>query len=167
MKDATFREAVAIKVVRRKLAISAFAYANTWGGVSQMLARHAIGNTNPFTLKRPIEQPNETFIAAVSWAESSGYVFRLKLTENIGEVLYFPLYDGQQIGANAYLEIWNVNGEALASISDSWTLTCSKLAFPDLCYCLEGSDIVQPAPITGETLPPYHHCNPFCSPLCT
>lgn len=164
MRDAAYRGISAVRATRKTIVVPAFSYASTWAGVSSMLARYSIGNTNPFTFKRPVQQPNETFLAAVSWAESP-YVFRYKLAD-IG-VLYFPKYTGQQIGANAYLEIWDVSGEAVAAIASDWTLACSKLVLPDLCLCTPGSETATLASEVPVVLPAYHYCNPFCTPLCT
>lgn len=164
MRDASYRGIAAVRATRKTIVVPAFSYANTWTGVSELLARYSIGNTNPFTLRRPVEQPNETFVAAISWAESP-YVYRYKLSD-LG-VLYFPLYTGQQIGSNAYLEIWNVGGEAVADIDDDWTLTCSKLVLPDLCQCIVNEESATLVPIVPVSVPAYTYCNPFCFPLCT
>ena len=132
-----------------------------------MLARFSIGNSNSFNFKRPFTQPNETFCAAISWAVSP-YVYRYKLSEDIGELLYFPLLVNQQIGPNAYLEIWDVEDESLAATDEDWELRVSKLVLPSLCEpCQNNEESVTLTEITGETLPPYQDCNPFCSPLCT
>ena len=167
MRDSAFINVAPIGSTRKKIIIPYFSLASTWGGVSAMLARYAIGNLNPFTVKRPIVQPNETFIAAISWAEDP-YVYRYKVTENIGEVLYFPVYVQERIGANAYIEIWSVASEPLAAIGANWELRVSNLVLPTLCEpCQENEEsqiLVQAYP---QTLPPAQHCNPFCSPLCT
>jgi hypothetical protein len=144
--------------------LPAFSYASAWAGVSQMLARYSIGNTNPFSFKRPVVPENESFVAAVSWAEDP-YVFRYKLSD-LG-VLYFPVYDGGQIGANAYLEIWDVTGSSLASITDDWILQASKLIVPDICNCLLVYELTQAQYVDTPVLPAYAYCNIFCDPLCS
>lgn len=164
MRDAEYRGISAVRATRKTIVVPEFSYAAVGSPTSTMLARYSISNTNPFTFKRPVEQPNETFVAAVSWAEAP-YVFRYKFAD-LG-VLYFPLYTGQQIGVNAYLEIWDVVGEVLAYTDADWTLTVSKLVLPDLCQCLvntESATLVADIPVA---LPAYHYCNPLCTPLCT
>ena len=167
MRDAAYSQAPTIGFTRKTLRIPAFAYASTWSGVSFLLARYSIGNTNPFSFKRPIVQPNESFVAAVSWSESP-YVYRYKLAADIGEVLYFPTYRDYQIGVGAYLEIWSVAGSALASTAADWTLYTSQLVLPTLCGpCQENTEEVTGVAETLSSLPPYQYCNPFCTPLCT
>ena len=163
MRDAAYRGITAVRATRRTVVVPEFSYASVWSGVSTMLARYAIGNTNPFTFKRPVTQPNETFVAAVSWANSP-YVYRYKF-DDLG-VLYFPSYTGEQIGANAYFEIWDVAGEALAYTEEDWTLTCSKLILPDLCQCIRNYETSTLAAEVPVALPVGHYCNPLCDPLC-
>lgn len=163
MRDAAYRRISAIRATRKTLVVPEFSYASAWVGVSQMLAQYSIGNTNPFTLKRPIEQPNESFVAAVRWSVSP-YVFRYKFAD-LG-VLYFPVYNGEQIGAAAWVEIWSVAGSVLAYTDEDWVLTASKLILPDLCQCIENTESLTLAEAAYSVLPPYGYCNPFCSPLC-
>jgi hypothetical protein len=163
VRDAAYRRISAVRATRKTLVVPTFAYAATWGFASHMLAMYSIGNVNPFTFKRPIVQPTETFVAAVSWSEPP-YVFRYKLAD-LG-VLYFPIYNGEQIGANAYFEIWNVSGSSVAYIEEDWTLTCSKLILPDLCQCITNTESATASFLEVSVLPTYQFCNPFCSPLC-
>jgi len=166
MRDAIFSPTAPIIHTRQRLIIPAFSYASSWGGVSQMLTRFGIGNLKPFTVKRPIEQPNESFVAAISWNRAP-YVYRYKLMSGIGEVLYFPRLNNQQIGVGAYLEIWSVNGSSLAEASENWELQTSKLVLPTLCYpCQEELEYTTAVEHFTSTLPPAQYCNPFCSPLC-
>ena len=164
MRDVAFRGLSAVKATRKTLVIPDFLYASVWPGVSQMLARYSIGNTNPFSLKRPIIQPNETFVAAVSWAETP-YVYRYKLAD-LG-ILFFPVYNGEQIGVNAYIEIWSVASAAAAINTSDWTLTASKLVLPDLCDCTVNTESAILYGVIPSSTPVGHNCNPFCDPFCS
>lgn len=164
MRDAAYRRISAVRASRKTLIVPSFAYAATWIGVSEMLASAAISNTNPFSIKRPITAPNSTFVAAVRWSESP-YVYRYKLWDD--GVLYFPVYNGEQIGANAYLELWSVADQALAAITSDWTLTVSKLVLPDLCQCILNFESTTLALAAPTEIPAYQYCNPLCTPLCS
>lgn len=165
MRDAAYREITAVGSTRKRIIIPAFSQISTWAGVSQMLARYSISNVKPFNLKRPFEQPNESFCAAISWNEAP-YVYRYKLTSGIGEVLYFPELVNQQIGVGAYFEIWSVAGSGVAATTANWTLEVSKLVLPSLQPCLVNYEQeTLPSDLPG-VLPPNQYCNPFCFPLC-
>ena len=164
MNYAAFRKVSAIQATRKTIVVPEFSYPSVWSGVSSMLAQFPVQNTNPFTFRRPVEQPNETFVAAVRWSVAP-YVYRYKFAD-LG-VLYFPVYDGERIGANAYIEIWDVSGESLAYTEDDWIITCSKLSLPNLCMCTSTAESVILAAVVPSVLPAYHYCNPLCTPLCT
>lgn len=163
MRDAEFRGLTSVKATRKTLVIPTFTYAAVWTGVSSMLASAPLSNTNPFSFKRPITAPNNSFVAAVRWSESP-YVYRYKLWDD--GVLYFPVYDGEQLGANAVFEVWSVKDQALAYLEEDWTLTCSKLVLPDICLCIRGSESATAVLSTPTSIPAYQYCNPLCSPLC-
>lgn len=163
MRDVSYRQLTAVRATRKTLVVPAFAYPSTWAGVSQMLTRFSVGNTTPFSIKLPIGAPNDSFLAAVSWAESP-YVYRYKLWE--AGVLYFPTYSGERIGANAYIEIWSVNTATAELIAD-WTLSVSKLILPSICGdCTTNTESATLAESPFVSVPAYQYCSPFCSPLC-
>lgn len=164
MRETLYRQLTAVRATRKSLVVPAFAYPSTWAGVSQMLSRYSIGNTNQFSIKLPVSAPDDSFLAAVSWA-SSPYVYRYKLWE--AGVLYFPLYAGERIGENAYIEIWSVN-TATAELTADWTIQVSKLILPSICSsCTPNSELVTLAEVPFSSVPAYQYCNPFCSPLCS
>ena len=163
MRDSEYRVITAIRATRKTLTVPTFLYAATWTGVSSMLASAPLSNLNPFSFKRPITAPNDSFVAAVRWSVSP-YVYRYKLWDD--GVLYFPVYNGEQIGANAVLEIWSVADQATAYLEESWTLTCSKLVLPDLCQCIVNTESATAVLATPTVVPPYQYCNALCSPLC-
>lgn len=148
MRDSAYTLIRPIGFTRQSVIIPAFSYVSVWSGVSQLLARYALSNTADICIKRPIEQPNDSFISAVSWMDEDGNTFRYKLTEDISEVLYYPLYEGTNIGPSAYLEIWSVEDFATAAITANWILELSGLIAPTICNpCQENTSSVTLLPI--------------------
>ena len=132
-----------------------------------MLTRFTISVTNAWSFELPIIPQNSSFVAAISWTDGSGYVYRYKLWDD--GVLYVSIYNGERIGSNnVNLEIWNVENEALAYLDEGWTLKTSKLILPEICTtCVEGSERVELVENPFSSVPAYQYCNPFCSPLCS
>lgn len=162
-----FRRLSAVRTTRKQLVVPIFSQASIWAGVSQMLTRFTISVANAWSFELPIIPPNSSFVAAVSWTDGSGYVYRYKLWDD--GVLYFPVYAGERIGtSNVNLEIWSVENEALAYLDEEWILRTSKLILPEICTtCVEGSESVGITENPFTSVPPYQYCNPFCSPLCS
>ena len=139
---------------------------NTWLGVSRLLARYPITNTVPFSFKRPIYHPSGEFVLAVSWAEAP-YVYRYKLAD-IGDTLAFPVYDGERIGATAYIEVWSIADEVATMVND-FTLESSQLVEPTCTNvtCTNSTTTIALEAAVFTEVPANQECNPFCSPLCT
>lgn len=102
---------------RWQLVIQPFAIANTWHGTNQLIASGNIGNTYPFCIDVTTIQPSTSCIAAIRWTDANSNTFRVLLWNVTGAALYYPIYTGQVIGANAVVEVWNVNNNAVASAS--------------------------------------------------
>ena len=100
-----------VKKLRSYFEIPAFSVANTWRGASEIVHRFdydlsAISILNHF----PLEQPSgANFCPVLSWLVDEVF-YRYKIWENVGEILWLPLYAGQKItGDSFHIEIWNVN----------------------------------------------------------
>lgn len=148
------------------MVLPAFTYSNTWLGVSRLLARYPITNTVPFSLRRPIYHPTGDFVLAVSWAESP-FVYRFKLSD-AGPTLAFPVYNGEKIGASAYIEVWSTK-DAAATMATDFMLETSQLIEPTCTstQCTNSTTSITLVASPFVTVPANQECNPFCSPLCT
>jgi len=162
-----------IEPSRVQIVLPAFSLvAPIWAGASGILAEYPIDNTAPFSFKLPIEQFGENFIAAIRWMEDGDIFVRYKLFEHDDAVLYYPLYDGEQIGENAVLEIWSVNSTDAPTLDIDYTLYSSQLVFPagettQCSACCQNSESVITLVATpASELPPGAACNPFCGDLC-
>lgn len=106
----TQRSIDAASVVVRKLGtyltIPSFSINATWRGASEIIAKFNFSLTANFTISRIIEQEN--FCACISWKPTSTTIVRYKLWKDVGEILYVPLYNGEKIGNNFSIEIWNI-----------------------------------------------------------
>lgn len=154
-----------VQPARTQLLIPAFTLAvPTWNGASDLLAEYALSNTNIFSIRKPVVAFGSNFVAAVRWTSADGEAyFRYVFWVDDSAVLYFPVYNGEAIGANAVIEIWSVNSAEAPALASAATLESSELVFPETCgYCChqpgESITLVQTGPIT---LPP-GVCNPFC-----
>lgn len=129
-RSQSFRGLSPHRGTRRKLIIPAFSSTSpTWAGVSEITKRFSLSLPNDFSFKLPITQPNESFVAAVSW--TSGLVtYRFKFSE-LG-VLYYPVYNGERLNKDSYLEIWSVAGESTTYTDTEWVLETSGLVLPTI-----------------------------------
>lgn len=115
---------------RRTVVIPAFNFdAPSWSGVSEICGRFTLQLPNDFSLKLPVVQPSNSFVAAVSWT-LDGITFRFKLAD-LG-VLYYPVYNGERMNKDIYLEIWSVYDEPLAESLSSWVIETSGLVLPTI-----------------------------------
>jgi hypothetical protein len=105
-----------------------------WSGASRMLLEIPVNNDYLFSLKLPIRRFGVNFMMAIRW-EENGVVSRYKLWEDIGEVLYYPLYSGQRIGLNAVFEVWSIETSAGYLNPVAKTLYTSVLLFASGCEC--------------------------------
>lgn len=92
--------------------IPAFDLANIWRGASQVLIRYdfAVGVSsllNAFPITPPA---GVNFVPVVSWLKDEVY-YRYKLWEDVGEILWLPLYNKEKITAEDFfsIEIWNTD----------------------------------------------------------
>lgn len=94
------------------LYLAGFSVATTWRGASEIVLelRYALGFNFSFLLVAPPSNPN--FCACIAWKPTADTIVRYKLWEDVGEILYVPLYNGELIGGNFSIEIWNVKPAA-------------------------------------------------------
>lgn len=101
-----------ISKVREKLVIPAFDIDNVWRGASEIIKTYGytLDNNIAFQEIFPIEPPaNSNCLLTVMWYPGTDEIRRYKLFEDVGEILWLPLYSGQTIGKPFYIEVWNVN----------------------------------------------------------
>ena len=113
----------------------------TWLGASIILTEFQGSADDPFTLRFPFTAPNESFCLAIRWLDDDGNVVRRKCWEGIGEKLTYPLYNGEVIGTEFALEIWNVEGASTASLAEDTILTTGILVSPSYCCTSESGSV--------------------------
>lgn len=125
----------------------------TWLGYSELVAVFNYTSANNFSIK-PIASllpisPN--YLACVMWADSSHNVYRYKLWEDVGEILFFdvPIYTEQRIKKHFRIEIWNTNAAACSQATDIDIYT-SVLQSYDYRYADDA--LVAPTPTIFENL---------------
>lgn len=105
------------------LNIPAFNVVNTWRGSSEIVAKFVYSLSTPVSFISDLPIANGNFCPCVSWKPTSETIVRYKLWENVGEILYVPLYTGQQIGANFNIEIWSTNNSPIVGTGDKLYLS--------------------------------------------
>lgn len=160
-----YKSATVIQSQRVQIIVPAFSFSlPVWEGASSFLGEMQFGNDYYFSFKTPIRQFGEGFVLAIRWRDD-GVDYRMKLWEDVDEVLYYPLYDGERIGLGAVLEIWSVNSDAAPVNPAAYTLKSSLLAFPNgsCCTCCSNPDVSQVlAVVAADPCAPYAYCCPFC-----
>lgn len=150
---------------RLKLQVPAFAFiAQTWTGASKNIGTMLLGNQYMFSLKLPVKPIGSDFVLAIRWKDGL-YEKRFKLWEDVGETLFYPLYDGETVGVDAALEIWTINTANAPTLALPGILYSSVLVFPQgtCCYCCEEPDATQIL-LVSVVAPcnPYSYCLPVC-----
>ncbi len=74
-----------------------------------------------------------TFIPCIRWREDeTGFnIHRYKLWEGYGETIPYPLYNGEKIGKNFTIEIWDIPGVSRATNDDDLNVFTSFRQKPD------------------------------------
>lgn len=147
------------------LIIPAFALSAPWVGVSQLIAEFPIGNTmRNIALNLPIGAWSDSFVAAVRFVSTAGYAQRFVLWSDPNAVLWYPQYNGELLGANAVLEVWNNSLSTTPKLSSAVRLGVSWMNYPQ--YFVQGCDptpsLSYPLTLVAPTpLPPGSYANPF------
>ncbi len=106
-----------VKKLKSYYTIPAFSVDNNWRGASEIIYRFdfpagLITLLNIFPITPPT---GSNFCPVVAWKVGETFV-RYKLWEDVGEILWLPLYNKEKITASEfYIEIWNVNPSAEAT----------------------------------------------------
>lgn len=112
----------------------------SWPGASYIVARLIIQMGFLWSFKVPVVKPSNTFVACIKWTESDNVVRRFKLWSGVGEILHYPLYSGELIPvADAVLEIWSVEDELTAELTETWHPPITLLELPDCCCDVEST----------------------------
>lgn len=114
----TQRSVDAQGIVVRKLAtyltIPEFSLDATWRGASEIIKKFRFNLSSPISFVRITPPSDPNFVACVAWKPTSETIIRYKLWEDVGEILYVPLYGGQTVLANFSIEIWNTKPDSIS-----------------------------------------------------
>lgn len=113
--------------------IPAFSVDNTWKGASEIVKIFRFSAEYATALKDVEPSADVNYCACVSWKPTSNTRARYKLWENVGEVLYVDLYDGQKINSDFDIEIWSTNNTPIIEATGI-TVYTSNLLMPS-SYC--------------------------------
>jgi len=109
----------------------------SWLGASYIVGKFDFLATRKFSLLvLPTKPTGVNYCLVISWYDpTSGEKVRYKLWEDVGELLYEDLYDGQRINTTFFLEIWSVEGETTAVQESEILLDTSILVSPSSSCC--------------------------------
>lgn len=88
---------------------------HTWKGASEIVRKYVytLDFIPTFREVFPITRSaGSNICACVAWKTSENTISRYKLWNNVGEILYFPLYNGEKIDpvdGKVLIEYWNTN----------------------------------------------------------
>lgn len=94
-----------------------------WEGASKIVQQFNLSATKNFALRgRPVKPAGANFVPCIRYRIGND-VFRYKLWDDAALVLHgVALYSGQIIKKHAVIEIWNLNGQATASMTSAMRL---------------------------------------------
>src|SRR5437660_5135998 len=116
-----------VKKTANFIVLPAFNIPNTWYGASHIIAKYKYTISNKFSILKLPARPNDTFCLALTFGIGP---YRYKLWQNVGEILYVPLYTSEIIDSSFNLEVWNVTGQLLAINPGSLVIDISILYLP-------------------------------------
>lgn len=120
-----------------------------WEGVSLIVKKFLITLPKSVSIvKIPTAPVGVNFCPCVFWRISEGVGARYKLWENVGEILYAPLYTSEQIPPSFILEIWNCKDETDATLAASLQIILSTLSY-SVYLCGDGGNEVAASMIEG------------------
>lgn len=141
-----------------------------WYGVSDIIWEYTITASKDFSILSSLRTTE--YCAAISWVNNTGETHRYKLWEDVGEIFYYDLYNGQLIGKDFKVEIWNTK---LLNIGDSTTITIADIIlYTSLlinieghCYCTcEAANDLLSFPITDGPDINYDNIMPVIDSCC-
>ncbi len=103
--------------LRTYFTLPQFSIENVWRGASEIVKEFSYSLSAKTSIINLLQNTpaNPNFVACVAWKPISETIVRYKLWEDVGEILYVPLYSGQTINADFSIEIWNTQPVAGSS----------------------------------------------------
>lgn len=113
-----------IKKRRTYFTIPELSIDSVWRGASEIVAKLHFALSSNISLPNFINEApdNPRFCACVAWKPTSETIVRYKLWEDVGEILYVDLYNGETIPEEFFIEIWNVKPPEGASTGGTLVL---------------------------------------------
>lgn len=106
-----------------------------WPGASYIVAQAVVNYGSVWAIETPFNPPPDfSFVAAVAYSDPvTGVWTRRKLWRDVGEVLNYPVYTGENLPASGvHLEIWTVrNYTEGAVLEEDWYIPVTELELPE------------------------------------
>jgi hypothetical protein len=118
-KPRTRSAGIAVTKRHTVLYLPEFEFDSTWHGASEIVKEFRYAESNNMSIVKRSAPNNPNFVACIAWKPTSETIVRYKLWEDVGEILYVPLYDGQKINGAFSIEIWNTKPDAEATGGDT------------------------------------------------
>jgi hypothetical protein len=112
---------------------------NIWRGASEIVRIYKGSFTENLSFTNIIPSSNANYCACISYKPTADTIVRYKLWEDVGEILYVPVYNGEFIGANFEIEIWNTPDAILHGGGDSFYT--SQLVVPTSICSLDDLEL--------------------------
>ena len=109
--------------------IPTFSLENTWKGASEILQKYYFTLEKNFSILDQNIVPDGNYIPCIAWKPTVDTIVRYKLWNHDEGLLYAPLYTGQTINKNFYLEIWSTNNNPI--VGGGTALRISQFKLPD------------------------------------
>lgn len=96
--------------LRTKFYLPCLDIVNVWRGASEIVAKFFFETDETIALFSGTKAFISNFCPCITWRTGAEEIARYKLWQNVGEILYVPLYSGQIIPTGEFqIEIWNIN----------------------------------------------------------
>lgn len=149
--------------------LPAFSVDVVWRGASEIVKEFLYNVGTPLSFLKITQPSDPNFVAMVAWKPTANTIVRYKLWNNVGEILYYPLYSGQTIGAEFSIEIWNTkpdvipggiltteDGQVLITEDDAWLITEGSEIGTEETISFDGVALFH----TSKMLLPTSYCEP-------
>lgn len=132
---ATIRQANLAEWLDTFITIPTFSYNGIiWKGASEIVTQFNYAASKNFTLRRlPVKPTSPNFCPVIRWREGAT-VYRYKLWQTVGETLNENIYNGEKIGANFVIEIWNIQTDDSVSLATAINIATSIRNAPETSY---------------------------------
>jgi hypothetical protein len=118
-KPRTRSAGIAVTKRHTILYLPAFEVDATWRGASEIVKEFRYSASNNMSIVKRATPTNPNFVACVAWKPTAETIVRYKLWEDVGEILYVPLYNGEKIDGDFSIEIWNTKPDAAITGGDT------------------------------------------------